>query len=109
MKLLTERELQCLHWAAMGKTSWEIGMILGVAERTVNFHVQNACHKLQARGRQAAITAAYRNGLLPARQARQRPFATESRNSLAAEAGKPSAGPMTMPSTRPRSDNQTRA
>jgi len=68
MKPLTARELECLHWAAMGKTSWEIGMILGVTERTVNFHIQIASHKLQVRGRQAAITAAYRTGQLPARQ-----------------------------------------
>ncbi len=67
MKPLTARELECLHWAAMGKTSWEIGMILGVAERTVNFHIRNATDKFQVRGRQAAIAMAYRTGLLPAR------------------------------------------
>lgn len=65
MKLLTRRELECLHWASIGKTSWEIGSILGITERTANFHIQNACSKLKVRGRQAAITAAHHAGLLP--------------------------------------------
>ncbi|NYT59908.1 helix-turn-helix domain-containing protein [Alcaligenaceae bacterium] len=66
MKPLTERELTCLHWAAIGKTSWEMGAILGLSERTINFHVTNACRKLGVHGRQAAITTVLRAGLLPA-------------------------------------------
>src|SRR5690606_30609261 len=38
-----------------------------------------------------------------------RPLATESRNSFAAASGDPSAGPMTMPSTKPRAVSHTRA
>jgi len=64
MKPLTSRELTCLRWAAIGKTSWEMGVILGLTERTVNFHIHNACKKLQVHGRQAAITAAFQAGLL---------------------------------------------
>ena len=64
MKPLTERELTCLHWAAVGKTSWEMGAILGLSERTINFHVQNACQKLGVHSRQAAITLALQAGLL---------------------------------------------
>lgn len=64
MKPLTQRELTCLQWVAIGKTSWETGRILGLAERTINFHIQNACRKLGVHGRQAAITAALRTGLL---------------------------------------------
>lgn len=63
-KPLTTRELTCLHWAAVGKTSWEVGIILGLTERTINFHVHNACRKLGVHGRQAAITAAFQLGLL---------------------------------------------
>lgn len=65
MKPLTARELTCLRWAAIGKTSWEVGVILGLAERTVNFHIHNACRKLDVHGRQAAITIALQAGLLP--------------------------------------------
>ena len=64
MNPLTDRELDCLRWAAIGKTSWEIGAILGIAERTANFHIHNACRKLQVHGRQAAITAAIQAGWL---------------------------------------------
>ena len=46
MKPLTQREKTCLQWAAVGKTSWEMGVILGLTERTVNFHIHNACRKL---------------------------------------------------------------
>lgn len=109
MKPLTGREHECLHWASMGKTSWEIGVILGITERTINFHIQNACRKLRARGRQAAIAAAYRHGLLPCIPPVQRPLATESRNSSAAALGKSSVGPITIPSTSPCPDNQRRA
>ncbi len=66
MKPLTERELTCLRWAAVGKTSWEMGVILGLTERTVNFHVHNACQKLGVHGRQAAITVAFQSGLMTA-------------------------------------------
>jgi len=106
MKLLTRRELECLHWASLGKTSWEIGSILGITERTVNFHIRNACDKLQVRGRQAAITAAHYAGLFP-KEPVQRPFASESKNCSADSRGKSSAGPMTKPSTNPVVDNQT--
>jgi len=65
MKTLTPRELTCLGWAAIGKTSWGMGVILGLTERTVNFHIHNACKKLQVHSRQAAITALLRAGMLP--------------------------------------------
>ena len=64
MKLLSIREQDCLYWAAQGKTSWEIGCILNISERTVNFHIANTCDKLHVRTRQAAITAAIRQNLL---------------------------------------------
>lgn len=77
MKLLTAREHECLLWAAQGKTSWEIGRILGITERTVNFHIANACAKLDVRTRQAAITAALEWGLISVRRTA---FADPSRN-----------------------------
>lgn len=64
--LLTPREVECLQWAAIGKTSAEIGAILGLTERTANFHIKNACTKLDVCNRQAAITLALRAGYLGA-------------------------------------------
>jgi len=62
---MTSRELECMHWAAMGKTSWEIGVIIGVSQRTVNFHIARACEKLGTHRRQAAISIAIQRGLIP--------------------------------------------
>ena len=61
---LSGRELQCLEWVSAGKTSWEIGLIIGLSERTVNFHLFNACRKLNVYGRQAGVAQALRLGLL---------------------------------------------
>lgn len=65
MKALTAREESCLYWAAHGKTSWEIGVILGITERTVNFHIANTCAKFNVYTRQAAIVIALQTGALP--------------------------------------------
>lgn len=61
---LSERELAALHWAAVGKSSWEISMILGISERTANFHLQQAARKLDVRGRRAACARAIALGLV---------------------------------------------
>lgn len=55
---LTLRELDALRWAAEGKTSWEIGQLLGIGERTVVFHLGNAATKLGVVGRRQAVTRA---------------------------------------------------
>jgi len=49
----------------MGKTSWEIGSIIGLTERTINFHLARACEKLGVYRRQAAVAIALQRGLLP--------------------------------------------
>lgn len=55
---LTAREIDCLRWAAEGKTSWEIGEQLGIAERTAIFHLSNSARKLGVIGRRQAIARA---------------------------------------------------
>jgi DNA-binding NarL/FixJ family response regulator len=56
---LGERELETLTWAARGKTFAEIGQILGLSRRTVEFHLDNARRKLGVPTRtQALIKAA---------------------------------------------------
>jgi len=55
---LNDREAETLTWAARGKTSAEIAKILGLAKRTVDFHIDNARIKLGVATRtQAAIKA----------------------------------------------------
>lgn len=51
---LTARERDCLAFVAEGKTDWEISVILGLAESTVRFHVDNARRKLDAVNRAQA-------------------------------------------------------
>ena len=64
MKTLSMRECEVLRWAAIGKTSWEISVILMISERTVNFHFAEAARKLGVKGRRAACTAAMALGLI---------------------------------------------
>ncbi|MCA8258145.1 LuxR family transcriptional regulator [Burkholderia sp. AU31624] len=64
MSGMSSRERQCLQWCSAGKTSWEIGEILGITERTVNFHIGNVVRKLNAKGRRHAVTKAISLGLL---------------------------------------------
>lgn len=45
---LSKREFECVSWIANGKTSSEVSQILGISERTVNFHVNNSMEKLDA-------------------------------------------------------------
>jgi LuxR family quorum sensing-dependent transcriptional regulator len=52
---LTDRERDSLAWVAEGKSDWEIAMILGLAESTVRFHVDNARRKLGAVNRTQAV------------------------------------------------------
>jgi DNA-binding CsgD family transcriptional regulator len=61
---VTRRELECLKWVKEGKTNWEISCIVGIAERTVEFHIGNAAKKLQATNRVAAVVTALQRGLL---------------------------------------------
>lgn len=61
---LSPREVEALRWSAVGKTSWEISMILGISERTVNFHLQQAAAKLRVKGRRAACARAVALGLI---------------------------------------------
>ncbi len=61
---LHERELQTLTWAARGKTSAEIGQILGITKRTVDFHIDNARDKLGVATRTQAIVTAITGKLI---------------------------------------------
>jgi DNA-binding CsgD family transcriptional regulator len=44
---LTPREKECLYWMVEGKTAHEIGLILGISNRTVERHLDNSLDKLQ--------------------------------------------------------------
>lgn len=61
---LTKREIECLTWASAGKTAWEISKILGISERTANFHLINTTQKVKAVNRQHAIAKALMQGII---------------------------------------------
>lgn len=61
---LTNRELEILKWAVIGKTSWEIGRILSISERTVKFHFKNTYKKLDVINRSQAVAKAVSHGLV---------------------------------------------
>ncbi len=64
LPLLTAREQQCLQWSASGKTSQEIGIILGISQHTVYFHLKKVASKLNVYGTRHAISRATEMGLV---------------------------------------------
>ena len=60
--LLTDREREILRWTAVGKTSWEISVLLGVSENAVNRCICSAVGKLDAVNRTQAVVNAIRLG-----------------------------------------------
>jgi LuxR family quorum sensing-dependent transcriptional regulator len=62
--LLSDRERECLLWACRGKTRGETANILGVRERTVEFHFEKAMRKLGVHNKYHAIAIAILLGLI---------------------------------------------
>jgi LuxR family transcriptional regulator, quorum-sensing system regulator BjaR1 len=61
---LTAREREVLAWVAHGKSAWEIGVILNIAKRTVEKHIEIAYRKLDAVNRAQAIAIALRERII---------------------------------------------
>jgi LuxR family transcriptional regulator, quorum-sensing system regulator LasR len=61
---LTPREIECLQWARVGKTSWEVAKILGISQATSIFHMKNAISKLDASNKTHAVMVAVERGLI---------------------------------------------
>jgi LuxR family quorum sensing-dependent transcriptional regulator len=61
---LTKRETDILSWLALGKTAWEIGRILHISRRTVEWHTRNAAKKLNAVNALQAVATAIKIGLI---------------------------------------------
>lgn len=61
---LSKREVEVLKLCALGKTACEIGMILKLAERTVNYHVQHVIEKLNVCNKISAVMAASKLGVI---------------------------------------------
>lgn len=59
---LSEVEAEVLRWAARGKTVWETAQILGVSERNVRWHLEEAQRKLMTNNKTATVATALVNG-----------------------------------------------
>src|SRR5246127_5206121 len=55
---LNDREVEVLTWVARGKTSAEIAQIVGLTKRTIDFHIDNGRHKLEAATRTEEVIKA---------------------------------------------------
>ena len=61
---LSSRETEVLTWAALGKTSDDIALLLGLTERTVRKHIDSAMKKLGAASRTQAVSQALLSGIV---------------------------------------------
>jgi DNA-binding CsgD family transcriptional regulator len=61
---LSKREVECLRWAAIGKTDLEISMIMSRSRATVRFHIHNASMKLNAVNRSQTVFKAAQLGYI---------------------------------------------
>ncbi len=61
---LSKREVECLRWAAIGKTDTEISMIMSRSRATVRFHLHNASTKLNAVNRSQTVFKASQLGYI---------------------------------------------
>jgi len=61
---LSPRERECLQWVCWGKSSADIGTILGLSPRTVDSYLEKSCAKLRVRTRIEAVALAVRLDLI---------------------------------------------
>ncbi len=59
---LTPREIEVLKWIASGKSDWQIGKILRISDKTVNFHVENMKRKCGVSTRIQVVVQAVQMG-----------------------------------------------
>ncbi|WP_050579001.1 helix-turn-helix transcriptional regulator [Sinorhizobium medicae] len=61
---LTARQKECISWVAQGKSSWDIGFILGITPDTVDYHIKIVMKKLGTVNRMVAAKKAEQLGLI---------------------------------------------
>jgi DNA-binding CsgD family transcriptional regulator len=61
---LSPRQIECLFWVQEGKSSRDIGVIIGVSHRIVERHVFRACQKLGVKTRLQAVIRARTLGII---------------------------------------------
>lgn len=61
---LSDRQLECLTWVALGKTDKEIASILGLKQQTVHNHIERAKRRIGTQTRVFAAFIAFQLGLI---------------------------------------------
>ena len=61
---LSLREIECMQWAAAGKTDGEIATILNISKATTHFHVEQVKKKLKVHSRTEAVALLALGGLI---------------------------------------------
>jgi DNA-binding CsgD family transcriptional regulator len=61
---LSDRELEILRWMSAGKSDWDIGIILKISKKTVNWHVDRIKRRFAVPTRIQTVLLAERLGLL---------------------------------------------
>jgi len=64
VRLITDRQLECLAWVQAGKSATDIGSILGLSGRTVEKHIIKVCGHLGVKTRVQAVVRARELGLI---------------------------------------------
>ncbi len=55
---LSPREVEVLQWCSLGKSNGVIASILGISEKTIEFHLASIFRKLEVNGRMLAVLKA---------------------------------------------------
>jgi LuxR family quorum-sensing system transcriptional regulator CciR len=63
-EILTDQQRECLCWASLGKTDWEISRIMDIARGTVVQHMKNARERLGVGTRTALVSHSLRDGII---------------------------------------------
>ena len=61
---LSDRELECLQWAACGKSDGDIALLVGISAATAHFHIEQAKRRLGVRSRVEAVAVGVPNGMI---------------------------------------------
>jgi DNA-binding CsgD family transcriptional regulator len=61
---LSAREIECLQWAAAGKSDTDIAVLVGIKPATAHYHIERAKKRLGARTRVEAVAVGVLNGVI---------------------------------------------
>jgi DNA-binding CsgD family transcriptional regulator len=61
---LSPREIECLQWAAAGKSDTDIAILVGVKPATAHFHIEQAKKRLGVKSRVEAVAVGVLQGII---------------------------------------------